>query len=79
MWWLLAIGGLNAVISLFYYLRVIKTLTIDPEPEDRLPDSFPMPWSATIFTLAVSLPTIVLFFSNDLIRWSSSAAAHLFS
>ena len=29
---LLVIGGLNTVISLFYYLRVVKTMTIDPEP-----------------------------------------------
>ncbi|HEY2759750.1 MAG TPA: NADH-quinone oxidoreductase subunit N, partial [Pirellulales bacterium] len=32
---LLVIGGLNTALSLFYYLRVIKTMAIDPEPADR--------------------------------------------
>ena len=37
---LLVIGGLNTAISLFYYLRVVKTMTMDPEPETRLPADF---------------------------------------
>lgn len=32
---LLVIAGLNTVISLIYYLRVAKTVSIDPEPETR--------------------------------------------
>ena len=39
---LLVVGGLNTAISLFYYLRVVKIMTIDPEPEHRLPVSFPL-------------------------------------
>ena len=38
---LLVIGGLNTVISLFYYLRVVKVMALDPEPEDRLPVCVP--------------------------------------
>ena len=34
---LLVVGGLNTAISLFYYLRVVKVMTIDDEPEERLP------------------------------------------
>lgn len=32
---LLVVGGLNTVISLFYYLRVLKVMTFDPPPEGR--------------------------------------------
>lgn len=32
---LLVVGGLNTVLSLFYYLRVIKVMTFDPPPPDR--------------------------------------------
>lgn len=32
---LVVIGVINTVFSLFYYLRVVKTMTIDPEPEGR--------------------------------------------
>ena len=40
LWTVLVIGGLNTAISLFYYLRVVKVMTMDPEPENRLPVSF---------------------------------------
>ncbi len=32
---LLVVGGLNTALSLFYYLRVVKTMAIDPEPAHR--------------------------------------------
>ena len=32
----LLIGGFNTVVSLFYYLRVLKVMTFDPLPEDRV-------------------------------------------
>ena len=80
LWFLLVIGGLNTVISLFYYLRVIKTMTLDPEPETRLPDAFPLPWSAAVFIVLVTLPVIALGIANDgLIQWTLAAASGLLS
>jgi NADH-quinone oxidoreductase subunit N len=32
---LLVVGGLNTVVSLFYYLRVLKVMTFDQLPEGR--------------------------------------------
>ena len=32
---LLVVGGLNTVLGLFYYLRVVKVMTFDPPPADR--------------------------------------------
>ena len=32
---LLVVGGFNTVLSLFYYLRVLKVMTFDPPPADR--------------------------------------------
>ena len=37
---LLVVGGINTAISLFYYLRVVKVMTIDPEPRDRPPFAY---------------------------------------
>jgi len=80
LWMLLAIGGLNTVISVFYYLRVIKIMTVDPVPADLLPDAFPLPWSAAVFIVLVTLPVIALGISNDgLIRWTLAAASGLLS
>ena len=33
---LLVVGGVNTVISLFYYLRIVKVMTFEEEPEERL-------------------------------------------
>ena len=32
---LLVIGGLNTVLSLFYYLRVVKVMVLETEPVER--------------------------------------------
>lgn len=77
---LLAIGGINTAISLFYYLRVVKVMTIDPEPEDRLPIRLPMLSPAGIYILVVSLPVVVLgVYFDDLNKWAQAAARNLLS
>lgn len=78
MWTLLVIGGLNTVVSLFYYLRVIKTMTLDPEPEDRLPVSLSLSSVAGVYLVAITLPVLVLgLWGNGLIVWARAAASHL--
>jgi NADH-quinone oxidoreductase subunit N len=60
MFALLIIGGINTVISLFYYVRVIKIMVID-SPEKDLGASSPVTWSfpagsvvyASVLALAV--------------------------
>jgi NADH-quinone oxidoreductase subunit N len=57
---LLVLGGLNTVISLFYYLRVLKVMTFDPPADGRYVES---PWSTVFssgFITAVALPVVVL-------------------
>jgi NADH-quinone oxidoreductase subunit N len=55
---LLVIAGINTAISLVYYLRVAKTVCIDPEPEPRRSASIGLFPAA--YVLAISLP--VLFY-----------------
>lgn len=77
---LLAIAGVNTAISLFYYLRVIKVMTIDPEPEDRLPARLPMISPAGVYIALITLPVVVLgVYFDDLNRWALAAAQHLLS
>jgi NADH-quinone oxidoreductase subunit N len=77
---LLVIGGLNTAISLFYYLRVIKVMTIDPEPEDRLPARLPLVSPAGVYIVLITLPVLVLgVYFDDLNRWAQAAARHLLS
>jgi NADH-quinone oxidoreductase subunit N len=58
MWAVLLIAGLNTAISLYYYLRVVKIMTIDPEPETRRPVS--LSYIPATFIVLVSLPIVVL-------------------
>ena len=51
------IAGINTAISLIYYLRVAKTVCIDPEPERAGPVSIGLLPAA--YVLVVSLPVLI--------------------
>jgi len=53
---LLVIAGLNTVISLIYYLRVAKVVSIDPEPETRGPITLGI--LPTAYVLIVAIPVL---------------------
>lgn len=78
MWTLLVIGGLNTAVSLFYYLRVVKVMTIDPEPENRVPVEFSIVSPAGVYLAVVTLPVVVLgVWWDPLNRWAQAAAERL--
>jgi len=58
MWGILAIGGLNTVFSLFYYLRVLKTMFLFERPAGARPVRVPMWSTAGVFVLLVTVPLI---------------------
>ncbi len=57
---LLVVGGLNTALSLFYYLRVVKTMAIDPEPEHRPTTGFSLVSLPGAFIVAITLPILIL-------------------
>lgn len=76
---LLVIGGLNTALSLFYYLRVIKVMTMDPEPRERLPVSLSLVSPAGVYVMLLTVPVVVLgIWFNDLNLWARAAAQRLF-
>ncbi len=77
---LLIVGGLNTVISLFYYLRVVKVMVIDEEPRDRPPLAYSDVSLGGAFVWLITLPTVLLIVSWEwLSQISLAAARHLFS
>jgi NADH-quinone oxidoreductase subunit N len=75
---LLVVAALNTAISLFYYLRVVKVMCIDPEPESRAPVSFAFFSGAMWYTVFVTTPVVllgVLFFY--VIDAANAAVRHL--
>jgi NADH-quinone oxidoreductase subunit N len=57
---LLVVGGLNTVISLFYYLRVLKVMIFDPAPENRAAAAFPLVSLPGALVTALALPVFLL-------------------
>lgn len=76
----LVVGGINTAISLFYYLRVAKVMTIDEEPRDRPPFVFSDVSLPGAFVWLITLPTALLMLSwESLSQMAQSAARYLFA
>ena len=76
---LLVVGGINTAISLFYYLRVVKVMTIDPEPRDRPPFAFSDVSLAGAYLWLITLPTLaIMIYPGALNALATAAAEHLF-
>ena len=77
---LLIVGGINTAISLFYYLRVVKVMTIESEPETVDPERrLSLLSRPGVFVVAVTLPLFLLFVNwNVLNEWTLAAARNLF-
>ncbi|MFM7205543.1 MAG: NADH-quinone oxidoreductase subunit N [Planctomycetaceae bacterium] len=56
---LLVVGGINTVVSLFYYLRVLKVMTFDPPADDRVAAAAPV-WLPGAYVAAVAVPVVLL-------------------
>jgi NADH-quinone oxidoreductase subunit N len=56
----LVIGGINTAISLFYYLRIVRLMTMFPEPETRGPFSLPLVSLQGAYITLLTLPTAFL-------------------
>ncbi len=76
---MLIAGGLNTAISLFYYLRVVKVMTIDEEPRERPPFAYSDVSLAGAFLWLITLPTLALMVNpNSLSTMAHAAAKYLF-
>ncbi len=72
---LLVIGALNTVVSLFYYLRIVKVMVLEPEPHERPAPQIPL-WSPTgLYSLIITSPLLILgIWWGGLYHWAWAAA-----
>ena len=77
---LLIVGGINTAISLFYYLRVVKVMVIDPESDAiSTYDGNIMGALQLAFVVGITVPVCLLIVNwNQLAGWSADAAQQLF-
>jgi len=74
---LLAIGVLNSVLSLFYYIRVVKVMAMSNEAAEATAKT-PLTSVAGSYILLVTAPIVVLgLWWNGLFNWASAAAASM--
>jgi NADH-quinone oxidoreductase subunit N len=73
----LVAAAVNTAISLVYYLRVAKTMCIDPQPDTSRPVQ--LGFLSTTYIVAITLPIVILGFTPDRVAtWTQQAAAGLF-
>jgi NADH-quinone oxidoreductase subunit N len=76
---LLLVGILNTVLSLFYYLRVVKVMIFAPEPLYREAPAIPLLSVAGAYCAFLTAPVVVLFFMiSGLLTLANTAASALF-
>jgi len=77
---LLVIGGLNTVLSLFYYLRVVRVMTLQTAAGEASEPVAPLSiasWPG-LYLLLVTVPVVLLFvWANGLLAWAGAAAQRL--
>lgn len=79
MWVVLAAGGLNTVLSLFYYVRIAKVMCIDVRPVDARPVVLTSGSPSGMYVMLVSAMVLVLgVVIQPLSRVAHHAAAAFF-
>ncbi len=79
MLWLLILGGLNTAVSLFYYLRVVKVMTIDPERDSSPGVPSLISWLGACFVAVLVIPIVTLLIYADRVNsWTQAAVEQLF-
>ncbi len=77
LWTVLFIAGLNTAISLVYYLRVVKIMTIDSEPEQVRPAD--INFIPGTYIVAITVPVVLLGLAwNQLNEMAQAACSQLF-
>jgi NADH-quinone oxidoreductase subunit N len=75
LWWLVLIGVLASVVSLYYYLMVVKQMYIAP-PRDRSPVA--VPWPAGLAVVICVLAILALAYPAPILDLAARAASALF-
>ncbi|GAB6164890.1 NADH-quinone oxidoreductase subunit N [Thermostilla marina] len=75
---LLVVGALNTLLSLFYYLRVVKVMTLDAPKDDATDAVIPGHSPAGLFLALLTVPVAVLgVWWQPVFHWAESAVGSI--
>jgi NADH-quinone oxidoreductase subunit N len=77
LYWLALIGLLNSVVSLYYYMRIVKTMYLD-DPGPAPAEPIRVPWVHTLLIVALAVPTLVFGVRFGLLDRLSSFSQQIF-
>ncbi|GJQ19689.1 MAG: NADH-quinone oxidoreductase subunit N [Bacteroidia bacterium] len=70
--WLAVVGALNSVVSLYYYVRVLRNMFLRDPEKDAGPLAFSMP--QVVLLLVLLLPTVILgLYFAPLVDWANAS------
>ena len=75
MWVVLAFGGLNTVFSLFFYMRILRAMFLEPRPAGARPAVIPANSVEARYVLLISLPVVILGIAVGMVSDMANAAA----
>ncbi len=78
LYWLAFVGILNSVVSLYYYMRIVKTMYLD-DPGEALAEPVRVPRLHTALILLLAVPTLVFGFRFGLLDRLSSYSLRIFA
>lgn len=71
--WLAAIGVINSVISVFYYMRVVRPMFFDPVPADAQPITYSR-WIQAGLVIAAVMTLLIMLFPMPIYNLASGGA-----
>jgi NADH-quinone oxidoreductase subunit N len=77
MWVVLVVAAVNTVFSLFYYVRVLKAMFLDPRPETARSAFLPVNSEASVYVLLVSVPVLLFGVLPQLMSGLTNTAHHV--
>ena len=60
MYWLLVVAAVNTVISLFYYVKILRVMILNPPTEANEQVQIPLISPAGIYSLCIAVPVLLL-------------------
>jgi NADH-quinone oxidoreductase subunit N len=76
LYWLVFVGAINATVSLYYYLIVVKWMYImKPSAGQEQIEPIKVPWAGSMVLVSTTAAMVLIGVLPQVIRWAESAAA----